>query len=253
MRHRAGEELNSQPAAARRLDGAEQGLAERRAPGDRAAHRRRFRRPPWFHAEAPRPRRDDAHATARLAVVPHERLARDHRATIRGSARIYWLFYQRRCGDPRASWRCRSGSGRRSRAWRICSASFTRGSTSSAGQAATVTNFPLTQRELSECLGLTVVHANRTLQELRRRGLVELENRQLTILDRRGPRRRRRVRSRLSLSRPRCELLADAVLDPVGIGAEDLVDRPGGDARHVVAVQRGDARRSARRAPIGAS
>jgi CRP-like cAMP-binding protein len=42
---------------------------------------------------------------------------------------------------------------------------------------------PLTQRELSECLGLTVVHANRTIQELRRRGLVELENRQLTILD----------------------------------------------------------------------
>ena len=46
--------------------------------------------------------------------------------------------------------------------------------------------FPLTQRELSECLGLTVVHANRTIQELRRRGLVELENRQLIILDRRG-------------------------------------------------------------------
>jgi len=45
---------------------------------------------------------------------------------------------------------------------------------------------PLTQRELSECLGLTVVHANRTLQELRRRGLVELENRRLTILNRRG-------------------------------------------------------------------
>ena len=46
--------------------------------------------------------------------------------------------------------------------------------------------FPLTQRELSECLGLTVVHVNRTLQELRRRNLVELENRQLTILDPRG-------------------------------------------------------------------
>jgi CRP-like cAMP-binding protein len=46
--------------------------------------------------------------------------------------------------------------------------------------------FPLTQRKLSECLGLTVVHANRTIQELRRRGLVELENRHLTILDRRG-------------------------------------------------------------------
>ena len=46
--------------------------------------------------------------------------------------------------------------------------------------------FPLTQRELSECMGLTVVHANRTLQELRRRGLIELANRRLTIRDRAG-------------------------------------------------------------------
>jgi CRP-like cAMP-binding protein len=46
--------------------------------------------------------------------------------------------------------------------------------------------FPLTQRELSECLGLTVVHVNRTLQELRRKGLVEFENRHLTIVDRLG-------------------------------------------------------------------
>jgi len=46
--------------------------------------------------------------------------------------------------------------------------------------------FPLTQRELSECLGLTVVHANRTLQELRRRRLVDLENRHLTIRHRSG-------------------------------------------------------------------
>lgn len=43
--------------------------------------------------------------------------------------------------------------------------------------------FPLTQRELSECLGLTVVHVNRTLQELRRRRIIEAENRQVTILD----------------------------------------------------------------------
>jgi CRP-like cAMP-binding protein len=46
--------------------------------------------------------------------------------------------------------------------------------------------FPLTQRELGECLGLTVVHVNRTLQELRRRGLVQAENRRVTITDRRG-------------------------------------------------------------------
>jgi CRP-like cAMP-binding protein len=49
-----------------------------------------------------------------------------------------------------------------------------------------VYEMPLTQRELAECLGLTVVHANRTIQELRRRGLVELESRQLRITNRRG-------------------------------------------------------------------
>jgi CRP-like cAMP-binding protein len=43
--------------------------------------------------------------------------------------------------------------------------------------------FPLTQRELSECVGLTVVHVNRTLQELRRRQVIEVENRAVTILD----------------------------------------------------------------------
>ena len=47
-------------------------------------------------------------------------------------------------------------------------------------------DFPLTQRELAECLGLTAVHANRTLQELRRRGLIALENRQVSMLDRSG-------------------------------------------------------------------
>jgi CRP-like cAMP-binding protein len=43
--------------------------------------------------------------------------------------------------------------------------------------------FPLTQQELSECIGLTQVHVNRTLQELRRRGLIEVEGRRATILD----------------------------------------------------------------------
>ena len=47
-------------------------------------------------------------------------------------------------------------------------------------------HFPLTQRELAECLGLTAVHANRTLQELRRRGLIALENREVSLLDRSG-------------------------------------------------------------------
>lgn len=46
--------------------------------------------------------------------------------------------------------------------------------------------FPLTQRELSECLGLTVVHVNRTLQELRRRRMVAAENRHIRMLDKAG-------------------------------------------------------------------
>jgi DNA-binding transcriptional regulator YhcF (GntR family) len=44
----------------------------------------------------------------------------------------------------------------------------------------------MTQREMAECLGLTVVHVNRTLQELRRRRVVETANGQLVILDKKA-------------------------------------------------------------------
>ena len=44
-------------------------------------------------------------------------------------------------------------------------------------------DFPLTQVEFGECLGLTSVHVNRTLQELRRRNLIELQSRRVTIFD----------------------------------------------------------------------
>jgi CRP-like cAMP-binding protein len=43
--------------------------------------------------------------------------------------------------------------------------------------------FPLTQVEMSECLGLTGVHVNRTLQELRRMGLIEVGSKRVTIRD----------------------------------------------------------------------
>lgn len=43
--------------------------------------------------------------------------------------------------------------------------------------------FPLTQIQLADCVGLTPVHVNRTLQELRKRGLIELKDKRLTILD----------------------------------------------------------------------
>lgn len=44
-------------------------------------------------------------------------------------------------------------------------------------------DFPLTQNDLADATGLTAVHVNRTLQELRRDGLIELERKQLRILD----------------------------------------------------------------------
>ena len=43
--------------------------------------------------------------------------------------------------------------------------------------------FPLTQTQLGETVGLSTVHVNRTLQELRGAGLVVLKDRRLTIPD----------------------------------------------------------------------
>lgn len=43
--------------------------------------------------------------------------------------------------------------------------------------------FPLTQVQLADCLGLTSVHVNRTLQQLRKNGLIELKDKRLRILD----------------------------------------------------------------------
>lgn len=42
---------------------------------------------------------------------------------------------------------------------------------------------PITQIELADCLGLSVVHVNRTLQQLRREGLVATDHRTFHLLD----------------------------------------------------------------------
>jgi CRP-like cAMP-binding protein len=42
---------------------------------------------------------------------------------------------------------------------------------------------PIIQADLAEASGLTLVHVNRTLQELRRRGLIELRSKHMTIPD----------------------------------------------------------------------
>ena len=44
-------------------------------------------------------------------------------------------------------------------------------------------DFPITQTDLADATGLTPVHVNRTLQDLRSQGLIELERRRLHIPD----------------------------------------------------------------------
>ena len=44
-------------------------------------------------------------------------------------------------------------------------------------------DFPLTQEQLADATGLTPVHTNRTLQSLRKDGLIELSAKALTVLD----------------------------------------------------------------------
>lgn len=43
--------------------------------------------------------------------------------------------------------------------------------------------FPITQTDLADATGLSTVHVNRTLQDLRQQGLIRLANRRLIILD----------------------------------------------------------------------
>jgi len=47
-------------------------------------------------------------------------------------------------------------------------------------------DFPVTQEQLADATGLTAVHTNRTLQSLRRDGLIALSARSLAILDWKG-------------------------------------------------------------------
>ena len=44
-------------------------------------------------------------------------------------------------------------------------------------------DFPMTQQELGECLGLTSVHINRTLQALRKLGMIAVGDRRVEIYD----------------------------------------------------------------------
>lgn len=116
-----------------------------------------------------------------IGLVPHERLTemtREHPHL----TRVYWLMTNI---DAAITRELALSLGQRSAISRMahlfCELHVRLGIAGKADRDSF--EFPLTQRELSECLGLTVVHVNRTLQELRRRQVVETANKTITILD----------------------------------------------------------------------
>ncbi|OMI05843.1 hypothetical protein BSN85_23140 [Bradyrhizobium brasilense] len=69
---------------------------------------------------------------------------------------------------------------------------------------------PFTQANLADACSLYNVHINRTLQDLRRRGLIKWEGRTVTLLDREQLEGARRIRSWL----PPCGGLLTRTLAP---------------------------------------
>jgi CRP-like cAMP-binding protein len=116
-----------------------------------------------------------------VALVPHERLT-ELTSEFPHLARIYWFSTNVDAAVHR-QWAVSLGSRNAiSRMAHLFCELFQR--LEVAGKTSGLTyDFPLTQEQLASCLGLTQVHVNRTLQALRRRGLIELQNKRLTILD----------------------------------------------------------------------
>jgi CRP-like cAMP-binding protein len=118
---------------------------------------------------------------ARVAIVPHERL-QQMTERFPHLSRVYWAMTNIDAAIQR-EWTL--SLGRRSAIARmahlLCELNVRLGLVGLTEGSSF--EFPLTQVEFGECLGLTSVHVNRTLQELRRRGLIELQSRRVTIFD----------------------------------------------------------------------
>lgn len=117
----------------------------------------------------------------RVAMVPHENLkkiTRDHPHL----TRVLWFSTVLDAAIHR-EWML--SLGRRSALSRtahfFCEMRIRLGMVGLAEEASY--QLPITQIDLAECLGLTSVHINRTLKELRERGLVEFRSSRVTIQD----------------------------------------------------------------------
>ena len=117
----------------------------------------------------------------RIALVPHERLTAITR-DFPHLTRVYWFMTNLDACIHR-EWEV--SLGRRSAISRIahlvCELHVRLRLVGAAGELDYA--LPLTQTDLAECLGLTPVHVNRTLKELRERGLMEFRGGRVTIQD----------------------------------------------------------------------
>lgn len=117
----------------------------------------------------------------RLAVIPHARL-REISETLPHLTRLLWLTT---VVDAAIQRQWLLGAGQRSALERLahllCEV-FTRLEVGGLNDGQSFL-LPLTQAELGDTLGISLVHANRVVGELRARGLVRWRGEQLTILD----------------------------------------------------------------------
>jgi CRP-like cAMP-binding protein len=117
-------------------------------------------------------------ASSIIAIVPHDRLLR-LTTDFPHLARIYWFSTNVDAAIHR-QWLVSLGRNALARMAHLFCELFVR--LEVAGRTDGLSyDFPLTQEQMASCLSLTTVHVNRTLQELRRMSLIELDNRRLTI------------------------------------------------------------------------
>jgi CRP-like cAMP-binding protein len=120
----------------------------------------------------------------RVAIVPHENLTRITEE-FPHLTRIYWFMTNVDAAIHR-EWEL--SLGRRTAIARLaslfCELHIRLGIVGLADDEGFA--LPLTQTDLAECVGLTNVHVNRTLRELREMGLVEFQGGRVRIRDRAG-------------------------------------------------------------------
>ena len=116
-----------------------------------------------------------------VAHIPHSELASILEAHP-GLARALWRDM---AASTRVTQEWMVGMGRRSAYQRVAHFLCEVQTRFEAAGLATASEclFPLTQSELADTLGLSVVHVNRVLQQLRREALVQLSQSKLSVLD----------------------------------------------------------------------